>query len=69
MKDSKVKKHTPMKVVGKVSPHMNLTEKTKAMTVVGTCTNLEKPYFRLGDAPDPAKVRPEYILKKTLKML
>jgi len=30
---------------------------------------LEKHYFRLGADPDPAKVRPEHILKKTLKML
>ena len=54
---------------GKVSPHMNLTQKTKALTVIGTCTDLEKPYFRLGGDPDPSKVRPEYILKKSLKML
>ena len=35
----------------------------------GTCTDLEKPYFRLGADPNPAKVRPEHILKKSLKML
>lgn len=35
----------------------------------GTNTNLEKPYFRLTSAPDPADVRPEHILKKTLKLL
>jgi len=46
---------------------MNLNEKTKALTVVGTCTDIFKPYFRLGADPDPSKVRPEYILKKTLK--
>lgn len=37
--------------------------------IVGTCTNLEKPFFRLGADPDPAKVRPEHILKLSLKML
>lgn len=37
--------------------------------IVGTCQNLEKPYFRLGADPDPAKVRPEHILKLSLKML
>ena len=35
----------------------------------GTCTNLEKSYFRLTRAPKPSEVRPEHILKKTLKML
>jgi SAC3 family protein LENG8/THP3 len=38
-------------------------------TIVGTCTDLEKPYFRLGADPDSAKVRPEHVLKQSLKML
>lgn len=37
--------------------------------IVGRCTDLEKPYFRLGGVPDPNKVRPESVLKKSLKML
>lgn len=38
-------------------------------TVKGTCTNLEKPYFRLTSAPDPADVRPEEVLEKSLKLM
>lgn len=30
---------------------------------------LEKAYFRLTSAPDPADVRPEEILQKTLKLM
>ncbi|KAF7725517.1 hypothetical protein EC973_009547 [Apophysomyces ossiformis] len=37
--------------------------------VVGTCTDLEKPYFRLTSAVDPTTVRPLPVLKKTFKML
>ncbi|KAI7882285.1 hypothetical protein K492DRAFT_160775 [Lichtheimia hyalospora FSU 10163] len=37
--------------------------------IVGTCTDLEKPYFRLTSAPDPSTVRTVSTLKKTLKML
>lgn len=39
------------------------------MTIRGTCQNLEKPYFRLTGAPDPADVRPEDVLQKTLKLM
>jgi hypothetical protein len=35
----------------------------------GTCTKLEKSYFRLTSAVDPSEVRPENVLKKTLKLL
>ncbi|KAI8377456.1 SAC3/GANP/Nin1/mts3/eIF-3 p25 family-domain-containing protein [Radiomyces spectabilis] len=37
--------------------------------VVGTNTDLEKPYFRLTSAVDPATVRPLPVLKQTFKML
>jgi hypothetical protein len=37
--------------------------------IVGTSTALEKPYFRLTSAADPATVRPLHILKKTFKHL
>ncbi len=35
----------------------------------GTCTKLEKQYFRLSEVPEPDTVRPEEILKKSLKMI
>lgn len=37
--------------------------------IVGTSVELEKPYFRLTSAADPATVRPLNILKKAYKML
>jgi len=37
--------------------------------VVGTCQDLEKRYFRLTSAPNPANVRPEHILRQTLDLL
>ena len=48
---------------------MDLEQMTLNLTVKGTCTKLEKTYFRLTSAPDPADVRPEHILKKALKLL
>ncbi|PVD38788.1 hypothetical protein C0Q70_01411 [Pomacea canaliculata] len=38
-------------------------------TVVGTCTDLEKPYLRLTSAPDPKQIRPPEVLKKSLEMV
>jgi hypothetical protein len=37
--------------------------------IKGTCRKLEKEYFRLSGPPDPATIRPEEVLQKTLKML
>lgn len=37
--------------------------------LVGRCMSLEKQYFRLTSAPDPANVRPLHILEKTLELL
>jgi hypothetical protein len=37
--------------------------------VIGTCQDLEKNYFRLTAAPNPAHVRPLHILEKTLDLL
>ncbi|ORZ00778.1 SAC3/GANP/Nin1/mts3/eIF-3 p25 family-domain-containing protein [Syncephalastrum racemosum] len=37
--------------------------------VVGTCQDLEKPYFRLTSEPDPAAVRPLPVLEKTYDLL
>lgn len=36
------------------------------MKIEGTSMDLEKPYYRLTEVPDPADVRPEYVLKKSL---
>ena len=35
----------------------------------GTCTTVEKSYFRLTSAPDPGEVRPEPVLQEALRML
>jgi len=39
------------------------------LKIVGTCQDLEKNYFRLTSAPDPATVRPEDVLKRALDHL
>lgn len=38
-------------------------------TIIGTCTDLEKPYLRLTSAPDPGTVRPAAVLTRTLAHL
>lgn len=40
-----------------------------AFALKGTCTDLEKSYFRLTSAPDPSTVRPGPILRKALDRL
>ncbi|KAL5229975.1 hypothetical protein ABZP36_028751 [Zizania latifolia] len=40
-----------------------------ALTVKGTCQEIEKQYLRLTSAPDPATVRPEHVLEKALSMV
>jgi len=47
----------------------SLEEMSKNTTIIGTCTDLEKEYLRLTSIPDPSQIRPEHILKKSLKML
>jgi len=37
-----------------------------SMVIKGTCQTLEKSYFRLTAAPDPASVRPEPVLRQAL---
>ena len=44
-------------------------EEMEQLRVVGTCTRLEKDYFRLTSAPDPATVRPEAVLRNALVLL
>ena len=41
----------------------------ESLRVVGTCTKLEKDYFRLTSAPDPSTVRPEPVLRQALAQL
>ncbi|XP_004495814.1 SAC3 family protein A isoform X1 [Cicer arietinum] len=40
-----------------------------ALTVKGTCQEIEKRYLRLTSAPDPTTVRPEEVLEKALLMV
>ncbi|CAO2826183.1 unnamed protein product [Amaranthus hypochondriacus] len=40
-----------------------------ALTVKGTCQEIEKRYLRLTSAPDPSTVRPEEVLEKALHMV
>ncbi|CAL0300485.1 unnamed protein product [Lupinus luteus] len=40
-----------------------------ALTVKGTCQEIEKRYLRLTSSPDPASVRPEEVLEKSLLMV
>ncbi|RDX89813.1 SAC3 family protein A, partial [Mucuna pruriens] len=40
-----------------------------ALTVKGTCQEIEKRYLRLTSAPDPATVRPEEVLERALLMV
>ncbi|XP_052187850.1 SAC3 family protein A isoform X2 [Diospyros lotus] len=40
-----------------------------ALTVKGTCQDIEKRYLRLTSAPDPATVRPEEVLEKALLLV
>lgn len=37
--------------------------------IIGTCEDLEKPYYRLTGLPDPNTIRPEHILKKSLTFI
>ena len=40
-----------------------------ALTIRGMCGDLEKSYFRLTSAPDPATVRPQPVLQRALRRL
>lgn len=38
----------------------------ESMKIEGTCRDLEKPYYRLTEIPEPSDVRPEPVLRKSL---
>lgn len=40
-----------------------------SLVIRGTCQNLEKSYFRLTSAPDPATVRPEAVVRRAYERL
>ena len=46
-----------------------LTPSAAAAVVTGTCATIEKTYFRLTRAPDPATVRPLMVLRAALAMV
>ena len=41
----------------------------RELTIKGTCLTLEKTYFRLTSAPDPADVRPEEVLTRAIEWI
>lgn len=52
-----------------IEPQMDLDELARTLAIKGTCTQIEKTYFRLTSAPDPSEVRPEPVLRQALVML
>lgn len=53
----------------KVSKERKLDVLASDWKLVGTCKDLEKPFFRLTSKPDPASIRPEAVLKKAVAWL
>ncbi|XP_018495684.2 leukocyte receptor cluster member 8 [Galendromus occidentalis] len=47
----------------------NSYEDWQQNAIEGTCTDIEKAYFRLTSAPDASTVRPVHILRKSLEMI
>ena len=44
-------------------------DEKKILTIIGYCTDIEKSYLRLTSVPDPARVRPQRILRKSLEAI
>ncbi|KAI7851636.1 SAC3/GANP/Nin1/mts3/eIF-3 p25 family-domain-containing protein [Circinella umbellata] len=53
----------------RVAIGLQMMDINKHDSIIGTSQMLEKNYFRLTSAPDPATVRPPKVLKKTLELL
>ena len=49
-------------LIGKTTPSREYPVDWRELTIKGTCLTVEKTYFRLTSAPDPADVRPEEVL-------
>lgn len=64
--DSMSKKRQRMERFSTPEPAKKPKSHTSNGTFVGYCTDLEKNYLRLTSEPDPAKVRPENVLVKSM---
>ena len=69
MKPKLVTTQEPQAPVDNAVNEMDLNERAKHLTIKGTCMTVEKNYYRLTSEPDPAKVRPEPVMKQALKLL
>lgn len=68
--DSEKQNNSPIKEEKIIqNREISIEEIAKTHIIIGTCTDLEKQYLRLTTLPNPSQVRPEHILKKSLKML
>lgn len=57
-------------IAGKMTPSRSEPPADwRELTIKGTCQTLEKTYFRLTSAPDPADVRPEEVLKRAFEWI
>ena len=54
---------------GGISEDGEILDWSSTKPIIGTCTILEKRYFRLVAAPDPSTVRPVHILEQALDLI